>query len=105
MDSSAVWKTFPPYEFRVERGKIAEFADAIGDTAGGDAALTLADELGPSGVDHQRYQLFLTVVIATRHARTLPVFTTSQRLVAIGCSPLQQACGRDVPMPRLAVPS
>lgn len=33
MDSSAVGKTFPPYEFRVERGKIAEFADAIGDTS------------------------------------------------------------------------
>ena len=31
MDLSAVGKTFPPYEFRVERGKIKEFADAIGD--------------------------------------------------------------------------
>ena len=32
MDPSAAGKTFPPYEFRVERGKIKEFADAIGDT-------------------------------------------------------------------------
>ncbi len=31
MDSSVVGKTFPPYEFHVERGKIREFADAIGD--------------------------------------------------------------------------
>jgi acyl dehydratase len=31
MDLSAVGKTFPTYEFRVERGKIGEFADAIGD--------------------------------------------------------------------------
>jgi acyl dehydratase len=31
MDPSAAGKTFPPYEFRVERGKIKEFADAIGD--------------------------------------------------------------------------
>jgi acyl dehydratase len=31
MDLSAAGKTFPPYEFRVERGKIKEFADAIGD--------------------------------------------------------------------------
>jgi acyl dehydratase len=31
MDLSAVGKTFPPYEFHVERGKIREFADAIGD--------------------------------------------------------------------------
>jgi acyl dehydratase len=31
MDLSAAGKTFPPYEFRVERGKIAEFADALGD--------------------------------------------------------------------------
>jgi len=31
MDLSAAGKTFPPYEFRVERGKIREFADAIGD--------------------------------------------------------------------------
>jgi acyl dehydratase len=31
MDKNAVGKTFPPYEFRVERGKIKEFADAIGD--------------------------------------------------------------------------
>ena len=31
MDQSAAGKTFPPYEFRVERGKIKEFADAIGD--------------------------------------------------------------------------
>jgi acyl dehydratase len=31
MDLAATGKTFPPYEFRVERGKIEEFADAIGD--------------------------------------------------------------------------
>ena len=31
MDKNAAGKTFPPYEFRVERGKIKEFADAIGD--------------------------------------------------------------------------
>ena len=31
MDLGAAGKTFPPYEFRVERGKIKEFADAIGD--------------------------------------------------------------------------
>ena len=31
MDQNAAGKTFPPYEFRVERGKIKEFADAIGD--------------------------------------------------------------------------
>lgn len=31
MDLSATGKTFPPYEFHVERGKIREFADAIGD--------------------------------------------------------------------------
>src|SRR5262249_37935366 len=31
MDPNAAGKTFPPYEFRVERGKIKEFADAIGD--------------------------------------------------------------------------
>ena len=31
MDVSAAGKTFPPFEFRVERGKIAEFADAFGD--------------------------------------------------------------------------
>jgi acyl dehydratase len=31
MDLSASGKTFPPYEFHVERGKIREFADAIGD--------------------------------------------------------------------------
>ena len=31
MDLSAAGKSFPPYEFRVERGKIAEFADAFGD--------------------------------------------------------------------------
>ena len=31
MDASAAGKTFPPYEFHVERGKIREFADAIGD--------------------------------------------------------------------------
>jgi len=32
MDLSATGRTFPTYEFRVERGKIREFADAIGDT-------------------------------------------------------------------------
>ena len=32
MDLNAVGKTFPPYEFRVERGKIEEFARAIGDS-------------------------------------------------------------------------
>jgi acyl dehydratase len=31
MDPSAAGMTFPPYEFPVERGKIREFADAIGD--------------------------------------------------------------------------
>jgi acyl dehydratase len=31
MDKSAAGKTFPPYEFHVERGKIREFADALGD--------------------------------------------------------------------------
>ena len=31
MDLGAAGKSFPPYEFRVERGKIKEFADAIGD--------------------------------------------------------------------------
>jgi acyl dehydratase len=31
MDKNAAGKTFSPYEFRVERGKIKEFADAIGD--------------------------------------------------------------------------
>jgi acyl dehydratase len=31
MDASAAGKTFPPYEFHVERGKICEFADAVGD--------------------------------------------------------------------------
>jgi acyl dehydratase len=31
MDPGAAGRTFPPYEFRVERGKIKEFADAIGD--------------------------------------------------------------------------
>ena len=31
MDLTAAGKTFPPFEFRVERGKIKEFADAIAD--------------------------------------------------------------------------
>jgi acyl dehydratase len=31
MDFTAEGKSFPPYEFRVERGKIKEFADALGD--------------------------------------------------------------------------
>jgi acyl dehydratase len=31
MDAGAAGKTFPSYEFHVERGKIREFADAIGD--------------------------------------------------------------------------
>jgi acyl dehydratase len=31
MDLSAAGKTFPPYEFPIERGKIKEFADAVGD--------------------------------------------------------------------------
>ncbi len=31
MDKNAAGKSFTPYEFRVERGKIREFADAIGD--------------------------------------------------------------------------
>lgn len=31
MDLSAAGKTFPPYEFPIERGKIREFADALGD--------------------------------------------------------------------------
>src|SRR5262245_26327464 len=31
MDLGAAGQSFPPYEFRVERGKIKEFADAIGD--------------------------------------------------------------------------
>ena len=30
MDPNAAGKTFPPYEFLVERGKIREFADALG---------------------------------------------------------------------------
>src|SRR6476659_7635201 len=31
MDPNAAGKIFPSYEFHVERGKIREFADAIGD--------------------------------------------------------------------------
>ncbi len=31
MDASAAGMTFPPYQFYVERGKIREFADAVGD--------------------------------------------------------------------------
>jgi peroxisomal enoyl-CoA hydratase 2 len=31
MNLKAAGKPFPPYEFRVERGKIKEFADAVGD--------------------------------------------------------------------------
>ncbi len=31
MDTNAAGRTFPPYEFHVERGKIREFADAISD--------------------------------------------------------------------------
>jgi acyl dehydratase len=31
MDATAAGRTFPPYEFHVERGKIREFADAVGD--------------------------------------------------------------------------
>lgn len=31
MDQNAAGKSFPPYEFRVERGKVREFADAVGD--------------------------------------------------------------------------
>lgn len=31
MDASGAGKSFPPYEFHVERGKIREFADALGD--------------------------------------------------------------------------
>ena len=31
MDKNVAGKSFAPYEFRVERGKIKEFADAIGD--------------------------------------------------------------------------
>jgi acyl dehydratase len=31
MDINAAGKSFPPYEFRVERGKIKEFANALGD--------------------------------------------------------------------------
>jgi acyl dehydratase len=31
MDLTAVGKTFPPFDFRVERGKIREFVNAIGD--------------------------------------------------------------------------
>ncbi len=31
MDKNAAGKSFAPYEFHVERGKIREFADAIGD--------------------------------------------------------------------------
>jgi acyl dehydratase len=31
MDTSAAGKTFPSYEFHVERGKIREFAAAVGD--------------------------------------------------------------------------
>lgn len=32
MDVNTAGKTFPRYAFRVERGKIKEFADALGDT-------------------------------------------------------------------------
>ena len=32
MDANAAGKTFPPYEFHVERGKIREFADALDDS-------------------------------------------------------------------------
>ena len=32
MDPNAAGASFPPYEFHVERGKIREFADAIGDS-------------------------------------------------------------------------
>jgi len=32
MDPNAAGKSFPPYEFHVERGKIREFADALGDS-------------------------------------------------------------------------
>ncbi len=31
MDASAAGRTFPAYEFHVERGKIREFAEAVGD--------------------------------------------------------------------------
>jgi peroxisomal enoyl-CoA hydratase 2 len=31
MDANAAGKVFPSYEFHIERGKIREFADAIGD--------------------------------------------------------------------------
>ena len=31
MDMAAAGRTFAPYEFHIERGKIREFADAIGD--------------------------------------------------------------------------
>jgi acyl dehydratase len=31
MDKSVVGRSFTPYEFRVERGKIKEFAEAVGD--------------------------------------------------------------------------
>jgi acyl dehydratase len=31
MDPNVAGKSFPPYECRIERGKIKEFADAIGD--------------------------------------------------------------------------
>ena len=31
MDKTIAGKSFAPYEFRVERGKIKEFADAVGD--------------------------------------------------------------------------
>jgi acyl dehydratase len=31
MDKNAAGRTFPAYEFHVERGKIREFADAVGD--------------------------------------------------------------------------
>jgi len=31
MDKNVAGKSFAPYEFRVERGKIKEFADAVGD--------------------------------------------------------------------------
>lgn len=32
MDKNVAGKSFPPFEFRVERGKIKELADAIGDS-------------------------------------------------------------------------
>src|SRR5436190_15398330 len=50
MDTNAAGKTFPPYEFRVERGKIREFADAIGDPNPLYRDLAYAESKGFAGI-------------------------------------------------------